>query len=106
MALIERVMGVGMTGDETKLSAHTVMAAMQEYALGRFNGAQVTAALGLDAAAQAEATAMLGVINAEASTNGAIARRVKAVEFERILMLAEQGILYTTPAAVRTRLGI
>lgn len=101
--LYERLLGL----QEPKIPIHTFFSVMQEFALGNMTGAQASAAFNLDASEQAEATTLLNKILTEAATNGAIARRVKALEYENVLIVAESLIPpYNTVAAVKTRLGV
>lgn len=103
MALYERLMHI----EEPRLGVHTFFAAMQEYALGRMTGQQVIDYFDLSALEQVEATTLLNKILAESATNGGIARRVKALEYENVLILAENLVPpYDNPTAVKTRLGV
>lgn len=83
------------------------MSAMQEYMLGNMTGAQATAAFSLSAGEQTEATALRDRILTEASTNANLARRLKGLEIENVLILLETGIApFDTVAAVKTRIGV
>lgn len=103
MALYDRMMRF----QEPKIPVHQFFSAMQEYALGNITGAQIISIFNLDAGEQTEALALYNRIMTESAQNGSIARRVKALEFENVLILAENLIEpYTTVAAVKTRLGV
>lgn len=103
MPLYERLGGL----EEPKIPVHSFMAAMQEYMLGQMTGAQATAAFGLSAEEQTQALALRDRLLTESSASANIARRMKAVELENVLILFEDGIApYTTVAAVKTRLGV
>jgi hypothetical protein len=104
MALYERL--IGLDG-HSKIPIHQFMSVMQEYALGNMTGIQARDAFTLDATDITEATTLLNRLLLESSTNGGIARRVKALELENVLILAENQIPpYDTVAAVKTRLGV
>lgn len=103
MSLYTRLMGI----DPPKIPVHQFFAAMQEFALGNMTAQQATAAFGLSGGEATEANTLLNVILAESGANGAAQRRLKAVEFERVLMLAEQAIApFHEEAAVKARLGV
>lgn len=103
MGLYERLGGF----EDPKIPVHTFMSAMQEYMLGNMTGAQATAAFGLSAGEQTEALALRDRILTEASTNANLARRLKALELENVLILLETRVApYNTVAAVKTRLGV
>src|SRR5688572_27229845 len=108
MALYERLGGIGSNPETVrKIPVHAFMSAMQEYMLGQMTGAQATAAFDLDAGEQAEALALRDRLLTEASTNSNLARRLKALELENVLILFENAIPpYTTVAAVKARLGV
>lgn len=100
MGLYERLMGF----EEPKLPVHQFMGAMQEIAMGNMTGAQGVAAFGLSAAEATEAQTLQGVVSAPATADG---KKLRAVEYERVLMLAEQRIApFNTVALVKTRLGV
>lgn len=103
MALVERLMGI----EEPKIPVHDFFAAQSEIIAGRLTLAQVKSYLQMDAAAQAEYDA----IAATAPTgNTATAIANKAIFIEKIhaiFILAEELYPgYSTPAEVRTKLGI
>lgn len=102
MPLYERILGSA----QPKISPHTFMSVMQEYMLGNVTGAQAATALGLDAVEQADALALRDRLLTESSANASLARRLKAIELENVLILAESGVHYTTVAAIKARLGV
>lgn len=103
MGIYERIAG----SEQPKIPVHPFMAAMQEYMLGNLSGAQATAAFTLSPAEQTEALALRDRLLTEASANANLARRLKALEFENVLILLETGIPpFNTVAAVKTRLGV
>lgn len=103
MSIYARMMGI----EKPKISPHAFMSAMQEYMLGNMTGAEVTAAFSLSPEEQAQALALRDRLLQEASQNSNLARRLKALEFENVLILAEVRIApYNTEAAIVTRLGV
>jgi hypothetical protein len=86
--LAARLMGT----EQPKIAVHAFFGALQEYALGNMSGAQFVAAFSLDAGEQTDATTLLNRILAESSANGGLARRMKAMELERVAVLAENLI--------------
>jgi len=93
--------------EEPKIPVHGFFAAMQEYMLGNMTGAQVVTAFGLSPAEQAEALILRDRILLESAANANLARRLKALEFENVLLLTEERAApYTTESAVKTRLGV
>lgn len=103
MGIYERLMGLA----EPKLSVHSFMAAMQEYMLNNMTGTQATAAFGLSTAEQTEALALRDRLLTESSASSNLQRRLKAIELENVLVLAEtQTAPYETVAAVKARLGV
>lgn len=100
MGLYERLMGL----QEPRISSHQLFGVMQEISLGNMTGAQGITALNLSAAEGVEASTLQSVIAAEPT---ATEKKLKAVEFERVGMLAEQRLApYTTVSAVKTRYGV
>ena len=100
MGLYERLMGF----EQPKLPVHQFMGAMQEISLGNMTGAQGVTAFGLSPAEATEASTLQATIAAEPT---AVEKKVKAMEVERVLFLAEQRLVpFDTPAAVKTRLGV
>lgn len=100
MGLYERLMGL----ETPKLSVHEFMGVMQEIALGNMTGAQGVTAFGLSASESTEASTLQSVIAAQPTATD---KKLKAMEFERVLMVAEQRIVpFNTPALVKTRFGV
>lgn len=92
---------------QPSIPVHAFMSAMQEYMLGNMSGAQATAAFGLAPAEQTEALALRDRLLQESSTTNGIQRRLKGLEFENVLILAQNGIVpFDTVAAVKARLGV
>jgi hypothetical protein len=119
MSIYARMMGLtdptggGVTEPGEPIPIHTFFATMQEYMLGLVTGAQAIALFGLNAAEQAEATALRDRLLAEPSTTNGIQRRLKGIELENVVSLAQHsvgsgiaGAPYTTEASVRARLGV
>lgn len=106
MAIYDRMMGLA----ESKIPVHQFMGAVQEVVLGNMSVVQAATAFELSAAEQTEAGALRDRILQEPAGSGATAgvpRRLKAMEFERVLMMAEVGIApFNTVAAVKARLGV
>lgn len=103
MGLYERIMGTELP----RVPVHQFMAAMQEYVLGQMTGAQATAAFNLSPGEQTQALALRDRLLAESSASSNLQRRLKALEFENVLILASTRIPpYDTVAAVTTRLGV
>jgi hypothetical protein len=103
MALVERLMGL----EEPKIPVHAFFAAAQEVINGRLTTAQVKSFLEMDAAAQAEYDT-IGATAPSGSTALATAQKSLWLEgIHGIFLLAEGAYAgYSTPAAVRTKLGI
>lgn len=100
MGLYERLMGF----EDPKIAVHQFMGVMQEISLGFMTGAQGVAAFNLSPSEATEASTLQATIAAEPTANE---KKLKAVEDERVLMVAEQHIVpYDTVAAVKTRLGV
>lgn len=107
MGLYERLGGFDPATNGEKISVHAFMSAMQEYMLGNMSPVQATAAFGLSAGEQIEALALRDRILVESSANANLARRMKALEFENVLLLLENRIApFDNAAAVKTRLGV
>lgn len=103
MALYERLMGL----EDPKIPVHQFMSAMQEFMLGNMTGAQAASALDLDVGEQAQALALRDRLLTESSANSNLARRIKGLELEQVLALAEDLVPpYDTVAAVTARLGV
>jgi hypothetical protein len=103
VSIYDRIAGT----QQPRISVHALMSCMQEYMLGNMSGAQATAALGLDAAEQAEALALRDRLLQEPSTTNGIQRRMKALEIENVLILLEAGIApFDNVAAVKLRIGV
>lgn len=100
MALYDRLIGLALP----RISIHAFFSVMQEFALGNMTGAQAITAFNLDAGEQAEALTLKNVILAEPDS---ITKRLKALEFEQVLIIAQSQIApYLTSADVKTRLGV
>lgn len=106
MPLYERIAGL----EKPKISPHTFMSVLQEFSLGNMSAAQATTALGLDAGEQTQAVALRDRILAEVDANPVvqgILRRLKALEIENVLILAETRTApYDVILNVTTRLGV
>lgn len=101
--LIERLIGL----EEPKIPVHAFFSAVQEYAIGTITGQQVVEAFDLNAEEANEALAIYDRIMAEPESDGGMLRRLKGMELENVLILAESGVLdFVTPEIVRARLGI
>lgn len=105
MGLYERLMGLD---PNPQIPIHYFSATMGEFARGRITLAQAqaiaSAASGvpLTAGEVTEAATLLGTI-----TGAATAKLARAKEIDDVLLLAEQRMpQYSTPALVRTRLGV
>jgi len=111
MALVERLMGLaddGVTPDYVaKIAVHAFFAAQSEVIAGRLTLAQVKAFLNMDAEDQAEyntlaATAPTGTTGTATANKAIFIEKVHAV-----FILAEGRYPgYSTPAEVRSKLGI
>lgn len=113
MGLYERMMGL----EEPKIAVHHFMSVLQEYMLGNMTGPQAVGALAgrnldgsprpLTAPEQAQALALRDRILLESAADGHLARRLKALELENVLILgASRSPPYDTVSAVTTRLGV
>lgn len=110
MALIERLMGL----EQPKISVHLFQSLAAEWAQGSITGTQANAAIAaqsggvpLDAAAIAEATALVATVPTGTTSALKADRALKLLDIDHVLLIAESRIPpYDTAAAVRTRLGI
>jgi hypothetical protein len=103
MALYDRLMGLD-PDPAKKIGVHQFMGVMQEIALGNMTGAQGVSTFGLSASEATEATTLQSVIASELTAEN---KKLKAIEFERVLMLAEVRMVpFNTVALVKTRLGV
>ena len=100
MGLYERLMWF----EEPRISSHQLFGCMQEIALGNMTGPQGVTNLVLSPAEATEASTLQAVIAAQPTAD---ARKLKAIEFERVGMVAEQRLApYMTVAAVKARFGV
>ena len=109
MPLIERLMGL----EEPKIPVHAFQALCAEWARGNITGAQAQAAIvaatgvALDAAAQAEAQALVNTVPGGSTADEKADRALRMQVIDQVLLVADRRIPpYDTAAAVRTRLGI
>lgn len=103
MALIERLMGV----EEPKIPVHDFFAAQSEVIAGRLTLAQIKNYLNLDAAAQAEYDALAATAPTGSTATATANKAIFIEKIHAVFILAEQGYPgYSTPAEVRTKLGI
>jgi hypothetical protein len=107
MPLVERLMGEPFVAHDQKIPVHTFFAAGQEIVEGRLTVAGVKSFLAMDAATASEFDAL--VAQAPTGTN-ALQTALKSMYVNRIhavFILAESRIPgYSTPAEVRTKLGL
>jgi hypothetical protein len=103
MALVERLMGL----EEPKIPVHTFFAAQSEVIRGAVTVAQVKTYFAMDAAAQAEYDSLVATAPT-GSTATALANKALFMEkVHAVFILAEDVVTqYTTPAEVRSKLGI
>ncbi len=113
MPLIERLMGLDEETNGKKIAVHAFQAIASEWARGRLTADQANAAIihncgqGLDAAERAEAQAIVGTVPGGSTTAQQVARAIRQIEIDQILLLADSLTPpYDTAAAVRARLGI
>jgi hypothetical protein len=93
VALYDRLVGTELP----KLPVHQFFALAREVKRTRVTKANAANNFGLSASEKTEAGVLIDRITAGTLTEN---------EVEDVLMLAEIGVLYTTPAAVKTRLGV
>jgi hypothetical protein len=93
MALYDRLLG----GAENKISVHVFTALVAEAQRGHVTGAQARAALGLTVDEAQEAQTLITRLQASGVTRQ---------EVHDVLMLAEQGKIYITPADIKARFGV
>lgn len=99
MALIERLTHFATP----RIPVHTFMAACGELSRGQLTIEQITAALGMDPATEAEWLTFA----LRFTTGTPVARLAAAIETHDVLLLAEyRAGPYDTAAKVRTRLGL
>lgn len=98
MALVERLMGL----EEPKIPVHEFFAAASEVERGALTAVQVQTFLNMDAAAIAEWTALAALVAGPAASRLSVIQR-----FHAVFLLAENLYpQYSTPAEVRSKLGI
>jgi hypothetical protein len=95
MALYERIIGIG---NASKIPVHQLRALLAEVARTRLTLAQAEAALGLTAEDRTE----LATLRTRMQTDPTLTPDV----VEQVAVLAESGMAYTTPAAMRARFGV
>lgn len=104
MALVERLMGEPFCPPEAKIPVHLLYASAHEVALGPRTSAQIKAYWVMDASDAAEWDTLAAQV---ASQTNDTAKLRKLEDFHVVFMLAEMRVtFYTTPAEVRSRLGI
>jgi hypothetical protein len=92
---------------QTKIAVHTFFAAQNELDRGQLTAAQIQNYLSMDATTITEYQALIAL--APTGTNAtAIANRARYInQIHSVFILAEdRAPLYSTPAEVRTRLGL
>jgi len=108
MGLIDHII-IDQEKPKNRMHIHLFKAVLSEYMTGKIDGNQAKNALEtqlgqtLDAEAVTHIQTLIGLIDAE---TGAEAKSRKLGEIYRVLYLAEEGIIYTTAAEVKTRLGL
>lgn len=103
MALVERLMGL----EEPKIPVHDFFAAQSEVIAGRLTLAQIKNFLNMDAAAQAEYDAIAATAPTGSSSTALANKALFIEKIHAIFILAEETYPgYSTPAEVRTKLGI
>lgn len=104
MALVERLMGeLG----EPKIPVHAFFAACSELIRGALTVAQIKAFLAMDAAAQAEFDALVAAAPTGTSATALANKALYVEEMHAVFVLAEGRYpQYSTPAEVRTKLGL
>jgi len=103
MALVERLMGL----EEPKIPVHDFFAASNEIIMGRLTAAEVKAFLNLDQAAQDEFDAIASTAPVGATATALANKSLWVSSIHGIFVLAENGYpQYSTPAEVRSKLGI
>lgn len=106
MALYDRILG----DVEPKIPVHAFQALLAEFGRGQITGAQAQSAIftltgeSLDQDGVTEAQALLATVTAQSGTVNRLAR-VKLID--DVLLLAESRVTgYSTPALIKTRLGV
>jgi hypothetical protein len=103
VALVERLMGL----EEPKIPVHDFFAAVQEIISGRLTAAQVKTALGLNSAGQTEFDTLAATAPSGTSATALANKALWIHSMHSVFILAEgQYAGYSTPAQVRTKLGI
>lgn len=102
MALIERLMHDSSEPEADWIPVHDFFAAASEVERGALTSAQVQTALNMDAGDIADWNALVALVTGAATARLAVIQRMHAV-----FILAEGRYTgYSTPAAVRSKLGI
>jgi len=106
MGLYERLMG--LDADNPRVPVHAFSSTLAEFGRTRFTAVQARAAISFSSGApltpaeETEATTLLVTI-----TGTAVAKLARCKEIDDVLILASQRTPpYTTPALVKTRLGV
>ena len=110
MPLIERLMGL----EAPKVPVHLFQSVAAEWATGNMTGTQANACIAaasggvpLDAAAIAEAQALVNTVPTGATATNKADRALRLLDIDHVLLIADsRHPPYDTAAAVRTRLGI
>jgi len=109
MAIFDRIVGT----EDPRIPVHTLSAVLQEYGFGHMTAAQAKACLGPISSSEASELQLLldAVVNGspgmEITGTTTQARLARAQLVHHVLLLVEAvADPYTTPAAVRARLGI
>jgi len=96
--LYERITGVGLSEDGSKLGIHQFIAAIYEQQMGYFTAQNVVDAFSLTPAQESAAVTFVQLLNAAPDKM----RFVRV--FKNIAYLAEAGYAYQTASAMLTRL--
>lgn len=90
-------------GDVDKIHVHAFKAAIIDYIAGYTTRAQIITAWSLDT----EATTDLDVLLTAVDALSTLVEKLRlAAELDAVMILAEDGLKYTTKSAFRTRLGL
>ena len=95
MGLYERLLRL----EEPRIPVHAFMAALAERKRGRVTANQIISVFGLDPTATTEAAAL----NARFDD---VVSPLTGTEVHDVLLLADAGLAYTTPTALKNRLGV
>lgn len=100
--LVERIIGIGITDANPKISGHQFMAALAELGYGYVTRSQVIAGFGITAEEESD---LDWIIN-KLSPMNQLSRAMCLEELHNVILLAEAGLRYNTRASFVDRINL